>query len=389
MIVNGPHLMPHAVCWAGAPRLIWTMVAANFVTFVSYSALCGTLLYIARRTFRVISGDWVWFVVGFALFIVACGTTHLMDIVTTWNPIFWVAAAVSVVTAVLSAYVAVMLMRRAGGVSFAINDYAQRLLNTQEEKDRMRDQLMAARKMEDWSRMSAVISHEISQPLELIGNLLYLIRSEAVSEETRHMTRQAQEEVGRVITISRSMLQFHRESVVPEMVSLRQVAESVQLLLQNIIRHKRIHFEIEAWEDVSIEAFPGETRQVVLNLARNACEATAEESTVRLRFTPRGHGVQFEVTDQGSGIADTVVPYLFDFGRTTKGKDGNGLGLWTVKQIVSKHGGTIYADTRYKRGARFVVWWPKQYRSAESGLTAEVSHPASQLAGFSTQTAAL
>jgi len=112
--------MPHAVCWAAAPHLVWTMVVANLVTFLSYVTLCGALLLIAGRTFRNMARDWVWFLVGFALFIVACGSTHLMDVITTWIPVFWIDAWTTIVTAVLSAYVAIMLIRRAGHISFAI-----------------------------------------------------------------------------------------------------------------------------------------------------------------------------------------------------------------------------------------------------------------------------
>ncbi len=79
-------LMPHAVCWAAEPKLIWTMVVANAVTFLSYVSICATLLILVRRTRRVIARDWAYFLVGFALFIVACGSTHLMDVVTTWIP---------------------------------------------------------------------------------------------------------------------------------------------------------------------------------------------------------------------------------------------------------------------------------------------------------------
>ena len=359
--------MPHAVCWAAAPRLIWTMVVANFVTFASYLALCGTLLFIVRRTFRVMSRDWALFVVGFALFIVACGSTHLMDVVTTWIPVFWMDAVASIVTAVLSACVALMLMRRAGPITFAVNDYAERLRNTEQEKDRIRDRLLSARKTDDWSRMSAAISHEVSQPLETIGNLLYLIRTDtsSTSEQTRDLARQAQEEVNRVVVISRSMLQFHRESAAPEAISLRSVVESVRFLLESVIQGKRIDFQILGDEDLAIQAFPGETRQVVLNLARNACEATAEGTTVCLKLTRRDDGAELEIIDHGPGISPDILPHLFDFGRTTKGDQGNGLGLWTVRQIVQKHGGTIFADVHHQGGARFVAWWPMRYAAPE------------------------
>src|SRR5580693_8689510 len=102
-------LMPHAVCWAAAPRLIWTMVVTNAITFLSYTCICLTLLMLARRTQRVIARDWAYFVVGFALFIVACGSTHLLEVITTWSPIFWVDAWTNIITALLSAYVAIML----------------------------------------------------------------------------------------------------------------------------------------------------------------------------------------------------------------------------------------------------------------------------------------
>src|ERR1700760_3634143 len=141
-------LMPHAVCWAAAPRLIWTMVVTNAITFLSYVTICFTLLYLVRHTRRVIARDWAWFAVGFALFIVACGSTHLMDVVTTWIPVFWIDACTNVVTAILSGYVAVMLIRRASAISFGLNDYAARLANTERERGQMRESLLAAQKLE-------------------------------------------------------------------------------------------------------------------------------------------------------------------------------------------------------------------------------------------------
>ena len=103
-------LMPHTVCWAAAPRLIWTMVVTNLITFLSYVSICVTLLVLVARTRRVIARDWYFFVVGFALFIVACGSTHLLEVITTWIPIFWVDAFTNIVTAALSATVAVLLI---------------------------------------------------------------------------------------------------------------------------------------------------------------------------------------------------------------------------------------------------------------------------------------
>ncbi len=359
--------MPHAVCWAAAPRLVWTMVVANFITFAAYVSICGTLLFIARRTVRVMARDWLFFVVGFALFIVACGSTHLMDVVTTWIPVFWLDAASVIITAVLSAYVAIQLIRRASPVAFAINDYSARLARTQSEKDSMRDKLLAARKLEDWSRMSAVIAHEISNPLESIQNILYLLKSDpSATRESIGLATDAAEEVARVITISRSVLSFHRESSRPELVDLRAVLQSVRFLLKKIVDQKGIDLQITGNGDFFVEAYPGETRQVVLNLARNACEATRPGSRVTLNLFNVPLGVELYVADQGPGIDPAILPTLFDFGSSTKGPAGNGLGLWTVKQIVAKHHGRITLDPSYREGARFIVFWPKTFSGSRA-----------------------
>ena len=115
--MSASSLMPHAVCWRADQHLIWTMVISNAVTFLSYTTICITLLALARRTRVVIARDWVFFLTGFALFIVACGSTHFMEVVTTWSPAFWLDAWTNILTAVLSAYVALQLIRRLKTIS--------------------------------------------------------------------------------------------------------------------------------------------------------------------------------------------------------------------------------------------------------------------------------
>jgi signal transduction histidine kinase len=54
-----------------------------------------------------------------------------------------------------------------------------------------------------------------------------------------------------------------------------------------------------------------------------------------------------------------MLPHLFEFGRTTKGSQGNGMGLWTVKHIVERHGGTIAVESVQGVGTTFLIDWPK------------------------------
>jgi signal transduction histidine kinase len=359
-------LMPHAVCWAAAPRLIWTMVVANAITFVSYVSICVTLLVLVRRTRRVIARDWAYFLVGFALFIVACGSTHLMDVVTTWIPVFWIDACTNIVTAILSAYVAIMLIRRAADIGFGVNDYAARLASTDQERREMRESLLAAQKLEDWSRLSTVLAHEINNPLETIQNALYLIRTSAgVSPEVAGMSEGASNEVARVIELSRSTLSFFRQGSEAEKVDLSSVIESVRFLLAPLIQRQGVVLETACTGDTTVEGFTGEVRQVFLNLVRNACEATAgTRGRVSVTITGQPVGVEIVVLDQGGGIDPAVMQTLFQFGSSTKGARGNGMGLWTVKHIVTKHGGRIAVESKPGEGTRFTLWWPREYAAS-------------------------
>jgi signal transduction histidine kinase len=360
-------LMPHAVCWAAAPRLIWTMVVANTITFLSYVSICATLLVLVRRTRRVIARDWAYFLVGFALFIVACGSTHLMEVITTWVPLFWIDALTNIVTAILSGYVAIMLIRRAEAIGFGVNDYAARLSNTEQEKRQMRESLLAAQKLEDWSRMSTVLAHEINNPLETIQNVLYLIRNaEGTSPDVANMTRVAADEVTRVIELSRSTLSFFRHGSEPEKVNLSDVLDSVHFLLAPLIQRQSVMLHASSAGDTTVAGYPGEVRQVLLNLVRNACEATAgTKGRVEVVMTGQPLGVEIMVADQGSGIDPALMPKLFQFGSTTKGAHGNGMGLWTVKHIVTKHGGTIRVESKRGEGTKFTLWWPRDYAGGE------------------------
>ncbi len=356
-------LMPHAVCWSQDPALIWTMVVADAITFLSYFSICATLFYLARRTRRAIHRDWIFFLVGFALFIVACGSTHLLEVITTWIPVFWVDAWTNIITAILSGYIAVQFIRKAPDMGFGINDYARRLSNAENEKAQIEESLLSARKLEEWNRMSAVVAHEINNPLAAIQNLMFLMEiTPDAPPGIVTMAKQAAEEVRRIESITRSTLGFFRPNAAPDNVDLRSSAESVRLLLEPLMRKRSVEFEICSSGDCVVNAFPVETRQVLLNLVRNACEATTSKGgKVNVTLTGLPDAVEVVVADKGSGIDPIVLVKLFQFGASTKGDRGNGMGLWVVKQLVEKHGGTIDLETVVGQGTRFTIVWPREF----------------------------
>ena len=107
--VTDSDFMPHRFCYMNTPGLIWVNVSADAVIGLSYIAIAVTLAMLLHRTRRDIPFSWVF--LAFGLFIVACGGTHLMEVLTVWKPYYWLSADVKIVTALASFVTAVSLPR--------------------------------------------------------------------------------------------------------------------------------------------------------------------------------------------------------------------------------------------------------------------------------------
>ena len=215
-----------------------------------------------------------------------------------------------------------------------------------------------------------------NNPLAAIQNMMFLIEiSPDVTPEIVQMARQSAEEVRRIESLTRSTLGFFRQSNAPEKVNLQSSAESVRVLLEPLLRKRGVVLEVRATGDCVVHALPVETRQVLLNLVRNACEATNRRGAkVSVNMTGKPDAVEVVIADEGTGIDPAMIPNLFQFGASTKGEKGNGMGLWVVKQLVEKYGGTIDLESTPGQGTRFTVIWPREI-PAPRGVEAAAASP--------------
>jgi diguanylate cyclase (GGDEF)-like protein len=104
--------LPHRYCYLAKPSLVWTNVSTDALIAASYGVLFGCLLWIAgklRKTPRLL--PYVWILFAFATFIVACGATHAMEVLTVWWPFYPLSAAVKVICAVASIATAILFAK--------------------------------------------------------------------------------------------------------------------------------------------------------------------------------------------------------------------------------------------------------------------------------------
>jgi two-component system, cell cycle sensor histidine kinase and response regulator CckA len=99
--------MPHLYCYLGSTRLAWTHAIADGVIGFAYLVISGTIAYLLYQGRRDLPFHWLF--VAFAVFIIACGSSHLLEAVTVWIPVYVLSATIKVITAVASIATALTL----------------------------------------------------------------------------------------------------------------------------------------------------------------------------------------------------------------------------------------------------------------------------------------
>jgi signal transduction histidine kinase len=216
---------------------------------------------------------------------------------------------------------------------------------TLEEQHRTQAALLATEKLAVAGRLAASIAHEIHNPLDAVGNILYLMRQDTPPEERAQLLDMAEGELSRVTQISRAMLGMYREARTPVDLNVAEVLESVLLLMEHPLAQAELTVALELDKRAVVNGFPVELRQVFTNLLTNAVDASSPGGEIGVRVQRAERDVIVAIRDEGAGIRVENRERLFQPFFTTKGELGTGLGLWVSQGIVQKHGGTITVST--------------------------------------------
>jgi signal transduction histidine kinase len=214
-------------------------------------------------------------------------------------------------------------------------------------------------------RIAAGLAHEIRNPLgSILGSIQLLRTSESLGTEAGHLCAIVERETGRLNDLVEDMLQLARpRRPLLGPVDVARTAREVVALASQSGRGTdvEVHFEGPGENDsLVLQADPGQLRQVMWNLVRNAVQASSPGARVTVRIVepktkPRsGRRAVLEVHDDGPGIAAEAHRRLFDAFFTTR-SSGVGIGLAVVKRIVDEHGWVIEVESNEGRGATFRV----------------------------------
>lgn len=220
-------------------------------------------------------------------------------------------------------------------------------------------------------QLAASLAHEIGSPLQVIvGRARAMLDRDCDPERVRHHASIIAHQGERITQIVSQLLSLaKRRSVQMARSDLRRPVTAICDLLSHEAERNGIRLGMEAAEDLpSIRCDESQIEQVVLNLVRNALNATPPGGMVNISLTaqastdgagPDGPALCLEVRDSGSGIAPADRSRIFDAFYTTRPDTGGvGLGLAVVKSIVEEAGGRITVADNKPAGMIFRVYFP-------------------------------
>ncbi|MFP4485085.1 MAG: ATP-binding protein [Spirochaetaceae bacterium] len=246
----------------------------------------------------------------------------------------------------------------------------------------LQEELLRKERLSAMGQGVSVVAHDLRNPLGSILSLVDLIEMEGrLSEEALPYLSMIRSSAESATTIVNDILDFTRAGRAtgkPTVVS--RILDRVESDVGEFVEGTNVEVRVRTLGDFTLVADASKIRRVLVNLLRNAVEATARDGapaepgshTVELSARADGEDALFEVADDGPGIPPEVQQQLFVPFATGGKKGGTGLGLPIVKQFVEAHDGTIDFETSSK-GTRFVVRLPGRAKGASEKESASGS----------------
>jgi len=240
--------------------------------------------------------------------------------------------------------------------------------------DRLQSQVAHLSRVEAMNAMAATLAHELNQPLTAASNYLAGTRrrlgsGEAAPGEITHGMLAAEQQVHLAANIIRRV----REMVVKQpkstgAVSLSRVIDNATTLLSVATAYPGLVVRKEIAADArTVRGDKIQIQQVMLNLIRNACDATLGRAAPEIVLTSARRadgGIVVSVSDNGPGFSQPDGARFSPFASTKE--SGLGLGLSISRTIVESHGGRIWTEDRKGGGAQVCFTLPAPRRQGEA-----------------------
>jgi signal transduction histidine kinase len=370
-------LAPHGYCLLWEPRLIWTHVVADALIGLAYFSIPIVLARFLTKRRDVQFGFVVWM---FAAFIMACGATHFISILTLWVPAYGFEGGVKAATAAVSVVTAAALwpllpkalalpspaqLQRANDELRGLVEERDRALadlsRASAERARAEEMLRQSQKMEAVGQLTSGVAHDFNNLLTIVlGNLDRAARMVAEHPQLASAIGNATQGAERAAKLTDQLLAFARKQPLrPEAHDLSALVRDMdELLRRSVGNHVEVRLDLaEGLPPVKVDR--NQTENAILNLAINARDAMPAGGTLRLTTGLEDGQVTLTVRDAGDGMTPEVLARAVEPFFTTKPLgEGTGLGLSQVYGFVKQSRGDMELASAPGEGTTVLLRFP-------------------------------
>ncbi len=243
--------------------------------------------------------------------------------------------------------------------------YLQQINRGMEVVARQNDEIRHYQRIESLGMMASHIAHEFNNYLTPVMVYTELVEDDpGISEESRDMLKETMRSVEKAAGLSRELLDFSRQDSggILDVIDIRQETEESAAMVRKLTPSKITVFTDIMESEAMVLARKGMMQHILLNLSKNAFHAMedTEKKELRISLQPEGDRFVMKVSDTGTGISRDSLTRIFEPFYTTKGsKQGTGLGLSVVRNIIRSVNGTINVESTPGEGTCFTMTFPK------------------------------
>ncbi len=415
VIFSTDGFMPHGHCYLWKPGLLWMHVVSDSIIFLSYAAIPVALaIFTSKRKDMPFS----WVFILFSVFIVACGFTHLLAVVTVWQPTYWLTGGVKIITAIASVSTAIVLfpllpkalaipspaMLQAANdeLTIQIGERMRVELEVKEKNSQLQtinsaltesleklkhtqDQLVAQEKMASLGGLVTGIAHEINTPIgvamtaatHLNDHTCDIIKKNKDNKLERNhfenyldIMKVSSELVIDSVNRAAKLIKSFKKIAVDQTnekiqtIKMKQYLEDVLLSVMPTLKTSGHNLIINCDDELAIDCYAGAFTQIFTDLITNSLlhgfeDVSQGDITIDID-APESNIVIIKYHDNGKGIPLEDQKKIFDpFFTTKRNQGGPGLGLHIIHNIVcQKMQGEISVQSDEGQGATFTIRLP-------------------------------
>jgi two-component system sensor kinase FixL len=255
-------------------------------------------------------------------------------------------------------------------ISFSVTEVNGRLYFTGIVRDltetkTLQEKIMQSERLASLGQLVAEITHEIKNPLMLIGGFAKQLTRTIVDEKDIRKLNIITDEVNRLEKLLADLRDFHHPATcASEKVDLEKLLSETLSMLRKVCKKKNVQTVLRIDRNARLVVGDrNKLKQVLLNLFQNSIEAMEHGGTLSITTRPSDGSVEMVLTDEGCGIPEGDKEKIFSPFYTTKSY-GTGLGLSISKRIIEEHGGSsLSVKSKEGRGTAFKITLPAYGRN--------------------------